>query len=153
MPIPKINSGYIEVICGPMFSGKTEELIRRVNKIVNSDVLSFDDSHKIYWKDNPIAYLRPGKNYLSPKIELIVDEAIDEQSKEKLKNDLEKKLQKLITYELSHAITCCTTIYLSGIQVMCLFLYFYFTRPKINLEIKLDILVLSFIGYPLNIFI
>ena len=32
MPIPKINSGYIEVICGPMFSGKTEELIRRVNK-------------------------------------------------------------------------------------------------------------------------
>ena len=77
------------------------ELIRRVNKIVNSDVLSFDDSHKIYWKDNPIAYLRPGKNYLSPKIELIVDEAIDEESKEKLKNDLEKKLQKLITYELS----------------------------------------------------
>ena len=32
MPIPKINSGYIEVICGPMFSGKTEELIRRIKK-------------------------------------------------------------------------------------------------------------------------
>tara|TARA_B100001013_G_C24431409_1_gene371909 strand:- start:91 stop:642 length:552 start_codon:yes stop_codon:yes gene_type:complete len=27
--IPK-NSGWIEVICGPMFSGKTEELIRRL---------------------------------------------------------------------------------------------------------------------------
>ena len=24
------NSGWIEVICGPMFSGKTEELIRRL---------------------------------------------------------------------------------------------------------------------------
>ena len=32
MPIHKLNSGYIEVICGPMFSGKTEELIRRIKK-------------------------------------------------------------------------------------------------------------------------
>ena len=24
------NSGWIELICGPMFSGKTEELIRRL---------------------------------------------------------------------------------------------------------------------------
>ena len=24
------NTGWIEVICGPMFSGKTEELIRRL---------------------------------------------------------------------------------------------------------------------------
>ena len=26
------NSGWIEVICGPMFSGKTEELIRRITR-------------------------------------------------------------------------------------------------------------------------
>ncbi|MEM8893362.1 MAG: thymidine kinase [Bacteroidota bacterium] len=26
------NAGWIEVICGPMFSGKTEELIRRLNR-------------------------------------------------------------------------------------------------------------------------
>ena len=26
------NSGIIEVVCGPMFSGKTEELIRRVKR-------------------------------------------------------------------------------------------------------------------------
>jgi len=26
------NSGWIEAICGPMFSGKTEELIRRLNR-------------------------------------------------------------------------------------------------------------------------
>ena len=30
MTLTPINSGWIEVICGPMFSGKTEELIRRV---------------------------------------------------------------------------------------------------------------------------
>jgi thymidine kinase len=27
------NSGYIEVVCGSMFSGKTEELIRRINRV------------------------------------------------------------------------------------------------------------------------
>lgn len=26
------NNGYIEVVCGSMFSGKTEELIRRINR-------------------------------------------------------------------------------------------------------------------------
>ena len=36
------------------------ELIRRVGKIVESEVLSFNDDYKIYWKDHPIAYLTPG---------------------------------------------------------------------------------------------
>ena len=77
------------------------ELIRRVGKIVESEVLSFNDDYKICWKDHPIAYLAPGKNYLNPKLELLVDDAIDQESKEKLKNNLEGKLQKLITSELS----------------------------------------------------
>ena len=77
------------------------ELIRRVGKIVESEVLSFNDDYKICWKDHPIAYLTPGKNYLNPKLELLVDDAIDQESKEKLKNNLEGKLQKLITSELS----------------------------------------------------
>ena len=77
------------------------ELIRRVGKIVENEVLSFNDDYKICWKDHPIAYLVPGKNYLNPKLELLVDDAIDQESKEKLKNNLEGKLQKLITGELS----------------------------------------------------
>ena len=77
------------------------ELIRRVGKIVESEVLSFNDDYKICWKDHPIAYLAPGKNYLNPKLELVVDDAIDQESKEKLKDNLEGKLQKLITSELS----------------------------------------------------
>jgi thymidine kinase len=31
-----LNSGYVEVICGPMFCGKTEELIRRVKRAMIS---------------------------------------------------------------------------------------------------------------------
>ena len=33
MPIQKNKFGQLEIICGPMFSGKTEELIRRINRI------------------------------------------------------------------------------------------------------------------------
>ena len=77
------------------------ELMRRANSIVKSKVFELNDDNKIYWKDNPIAYISSGKNYLNPKLELLVDEAIDAESKEKLKNNLEKKLQELITTELS----------------------------------------------------
>lgn len=33
MDIRRNNDGWIEVICGSMFAGKTEELIRRINRI------------------------------------------------------------------------------------------------------------------------
>ena len=32
MTLTPLNSGWIEVICGSMFSGKTEELIRRLRR-------------------------------------------------------------------------------------------------------------------------
>ena len=77
------------------------ELIRRVNRIIKSEIFETCDDHKIYWMDNPIAYISRGKNYLNPKLELLVDEAIDLESKEKLKTNLEKKLNVLISSELS----------------------------------------------------
>ena len=61
------------------------ELMRRTNKIIKSEDFKLEDDHKIYWMDNPIAYISPGKNYLNPKLELLVDEAIDLESKEKLR--------------------------------------------------------------------
>ena len=30
----ELASGTIEVICGPMFAGKSEELLRRINRLV-----------------------------------------------------------------------------------------------------------------------
>ena len=77
------------------------ELMRRVNRIIKSEVFKLNDDHKIYWMDSPIAYISKGKNYLNPKLELLVDDAIDLESKEKLKIDLEKKLYTLISTELS----------------------------------------------------
>ena len=81
--------------------GIAPELMRRVNNIVKNDTLRLDDDHKVYWKDNPIAFITPGKNYLNPKLELLIDDAIDLESKEKLKINLNKKLNSLITTELN----------------------------------------------------
>ena len=72
------------------------ELMRRVNRIIRSEVLRLDNDHKIYWMDSPIAYITKGTNYLNPKLRLIVDEAIDQETKEKLKINLEKKLRTII---------------------------------------------------------
>ncbi len=77
------------------------ELMRRSNEIINTEILSIEGDHKIYWKNYPIAYITAGKDYLNPKLTLLVDEAIDEDSKEKLKKNLEKKLSALISTELS----------------------------------------------------
>jgi len=77
------------------------ELMRRVNKIVKSEDFQLENDHKVYWLDNPVAFLSKGKDYLNPKLELLVDEAIDEESKEKLKINLEKKLYSHINKELS----------------------------------------------------
>ena len=85
------------------------ELMKRVNKIIESGVFKLNDDHKIYWADNPIAYITRGKNYLNPKLELLVDEAIDPESKEKLKIYLEKKLNELISSELSNLVNLSKT--------------------------------------------
>ena len=77
------------------------ELMKRVNKITKSEVIKLNEDHRIYWMDSPIAYITKGKNYLNPKLEIIVDDAMDLESKEILKKNLEKKLYSLISSELS----------------------------------------------------
>lgn len=53
------KNGWMEVICGCMFSGKTEELIRRLNRsiIANQKVEIFKPSlDKRYHKDNVVSH-------------------------------------------------------------------------------------------------
>ncbi|MFP5471134.1 MAG: thymidine kinase [Bacteroidia bacterium] len=55
----KIKSGWIEVVCGSMFSGKTEELIRRVKrgKIARQEVKIFKPSIDVrYHKKNVVSH-------------------------------------------------------------------------------------------------
>ncbi len=80
------------------------ELMRRVNQIAKEETFNIENDHKIYWKNNPIAYISRGINYLNPKLEILVDEAIDLESKKKLRDNLESKLNSLISTELSNLV-------------------------------------------------
>tara|TARA_E500000331_G_scaffold121247_1_gene118422 strand:+ start:3965 stop:6451 length:2487 start_codon:yes stop_codon:yes gene_type:complete len=81
--------------------GIAPELMRRVSKIKKNKNLSLKNDYKIYWENNPIAFISAGKNYLDPRIDLIVDEAIDIESKEDLKKFLSTWLKELINSELN----------------------------------------------------
>ncbi len=69
--------------------GVKEELSKRVNQITEKQELSINYDSKIIWKNNPIARLKKGHNYLNPEIEIIADEAIELDAK----NELEEFLQ------------------------------------------------------------
>jgi len=102
------------------------ELMRRTNNIIKSEIFEIKDDHKIYWMDNPIAFISPGKNYLNPKLKLLVDEAIDLESKEKLQTNLEKKLQTLIFSELSDLVNLSKSKFTNNyVRALCYQLFEY----------------------------
>jgi len=75
--------------------GIHEELIKRVDLIIEDKQISYEEDNKIYWNKNPIARIRKGKNYLNPEIEVIADDALPDE----LKNQLEIFLKE---WMLSH---------------------------------------------------
>lgn len=76
--------------------GVEKELIKRVENILSSTDLSVNNENKIIWKNNPIARLKKGSNYLNPEFDIIADDSLDETSKIKLTNFLAKWLDNYI---------------------------------------------------------
>jgi len=68
--------------------GIEKELIKRVDIIIKEKNLSIDFENKIIWKNNPIAKIRKGENYLAPEIEIIADDALPLDEKKKLEQCL-----------------------------------------------------------------
>ena len=58
--------------------GIVKELSNRTKEIINSKQIELKSDSKVYWGDNPIAKIKKGRNYLSPEIEIISDEASSE---------------------------------------------------------------------------
>ncbi len=76
------------------------EILRRINLILKCNDFELNEDFKIYWNKYPIARLCPGKNYLSPEIELIIDDMIEFTDQKDLKDYLLKWLSNKITIEL-----------------------------------------------------
>ena len=63
-----------------------KELIKRVEEILATTEIEINDESKIIWKNNPIARLKKGNDYLNPDIDIIADESLSEESKSKLRS-------------------------------------------------------------------
>ena len=72
------------------------ELEKRIQMIIDTGLVDLKNDFKIYWNDSSIGRLTPGKDYLNPNIELLVDEMLEQHQRNKLVSYLEKWLKNRI---------------------------------------------------------
>ena len=72
--------------------GVEKELEKRANEIISKSEIDIDNEDKIIWKENPIARLKKGNDYLNPYVEIIADDSLNEEAKSKLSFFLNKWL-------------------------------------------------------------
>ena len=72
------------------------ELEKRIQTIIETNLIDLKDDFKIYWNNSPISKLTNGRDYLNPNIELIVDDILEHSQREKLTQFLEKWLKTKI---------------------------------------------------------
>ena len=72
--------------------GIESELKKRVDEILSESEITINNEGKIIWKNNPIARLKKGSDYLNPNIDIIADDALGEESRIKLITFLNKWL-------------------------------------------------------------
>ncbi len=72
------------------------ELEKRIQIIIDTGLLDLKNDFKVYWNNSPIGKLSPGKDYLTPNIELLVDDMLEKNQRDMLTNFLEKWLKNKI---------------------------------------------------------
>ena len=80
------------------------ELEKRIQKIIDTGLIELKDNFKIYWDGSVIGKLIPGKDYLNPNFEIIVDDILEKNQKQKLKDYIEKWLKNKIDTTLESLI-------------------------------------------------
>ena len=80
------------------------ELEKRIQSIIETGLIELNNDFKIYWHKFKIGRLIPGKDYLNPKIELIVDDILEQDQRQKLTNYLTKWIANKINTTLKSLI-------------------------------------------------
>ncbi len=80
------------------------EIINRIKQIMDTGLIELKSDFKIYWRDNPIAKIVAGSDYLNPRIDLIIDEMIENNERKNLNDYLSKWIIKKIETELNSLI-------------------------------------------------
>ncbi len=82
------------------------EILDRMKQIRETSLIELKDDFRIYWKNFPIARLSPGKDYLRPEINLIIDDMID--GNDKL--DFSKYLQNWVNIKINSELKSLTDL-------------------------------------------
>ncbi len=72
------------------------ELEKRIKIIIDTGLIELKEDFKIYWSNSAIGRLIPGKDYLNPNLELIVDDILEQNQKQKLLDFMSKWLKNKI---------------------------------------------------------
>ena len=80
------------------------ELQKRIQIIIDTGLIELHEDFKFYWNKSIIGKLTPGKDYLNPNFELIVDEALELNEKKKITLFLEKWIKNKINIILKSLI-------------------------------------------------
>ncbi len=80
------------------------EILNRIEQIIDTNLIDIKNDFKIYWKNFPIARIQKGKDYLTPEIELVIDDMVEVIHKNKLKSFLERWIKNKINNELESLI-------------------------------------------------
>jgi ATP-dependent RNA helicase SUPV3L1/SUV3 len=80
------------------------ELQKRIQTIIDTELIEIKDDFKIYWKKFSIAKLIPGRDYLNPDIFLIVDDILENDDKQKLSEFIERWIKEKINLVLKSLI-------------------------------------------------
>ena len=84
--------------------GVAPELEKRIGIIIDTGLVELQNDSKIYWNKAKIGRLTPGKDYLNPNFELIVDDILEQNQKIRLTKFLEKWLKNKIETTLKSLI-------------------------------------------------
>ena len=80
------------------------EILTRIEQIKKTNLIELKDDFKIYWGKFPIAKLSPGKDYLNPEINLIVDDMVESSDQIKFSKFLLDWVNKKINEDLKSLI-------------------------------------------------
>ena len=80
------------------------ELERRIQSIIETGLIELKNNFKIYWNNFTIGRLVSGKDYLNPKIELMVDDILEQNQRQKLIKYLTKWIENKIDTTLKSLI-------------------------------------------------
>jgi ATP-dependent RNA helicase SUPV3L1/SUV3 len=84
--------------------GVNQELIKRAENIIKEKKISYENDNKIYWKNNAIARIKKGPDYLNPEIEVLADDALPQNIRDNLEEFIQNWLASYINEQLGDLI-------------------------------------------------